>query len=324
MSQDIIRILGNIYGDNWPLSAKEILAEAVKQWYESGSPYDFITGRSRTDSGDTVFLYSSDGDYKYWICEFVPIYEVEKIIKECERLYDEAAASYKVSKGVALDTKWQEYSRKTGIQTMAVIATRRLLIGIRTKLCEAFEDNLEESMLMATAAFRGRLKMFFEGDFSETREPVDARKDIDEIVDKISKRKREHLIGLLSNVPELRVPKGRGGSEPEVDVSDKQCVLISQDYTILLKHWKNVRRQRNSAPKGNWREHARLDQPDTPDDLLDKLCSLDPYESKPSALAHEHAARRQGIPPNKYSLSTLSRHRRRGDNLRNHSKTRIE
>jgi hypothetical protein len=110
----------------------------------------------------------------------------------------------------------------------------------------------------------------------------------------------------------------RGGSEPEIQVSDEQCVMLANDYPALLQHWNNVKKWRKK--KTNWRIHAKVDQPDTPNDLLDKLCSLDSYERQPSALAHEHAARRCGIPDNVYSLSTLSRLRRRGNKIHGQSK----
>lgn len=116
-----------------------------------------------------------------------------------------------------------------------------------------------------------------------------------------------------------RLPEIRGGSEPDVEVSDEQCTMLSADYPALLLHWRNIKKWHKEL--SNWREHAKVDFPDTPDELLDKLSSLDSYERQPSTLAHEHAARRCGIPANKCSLSTLSRHRRRGDKIRGQSKS---
>jgi hypothetical protein len=127
-------------------------------------------------------------------------------------------------------------------------------------------------------------------------------------------------------VRQLRAEQGQrwhGGSEPEIDVSDEQCARLSADYPTLLKHWRNVKTWRKE--KTNWRDHAKLDFPDTPDDLLDRLdddllsqfdSDGEDYPNIPSVLAHEHAARRCGIPANSYSLSTLSRLRRRGNKVR--------
>jgi hypothetical protein len=118
--------------------------------------------------------------------------------------------------------------------------------------------------------------------------------------------------------------KRRGGSTPEIEVTDEQCATLSDNYPVLLVHWRNVRRWQKDNPSGNWRGYAKVDQLDTPDDLLDRVFDLDPYHRKPSAIAHEHAARRCGIPPNTYSLSNLSRLRSRGDKIRSQSNPMID
>jgi hypothetical protein len=110
-----------------------------------------------------------------------------------------------------------------------------------------------------------------------------------------------------------RLPEIRGGSDPELEISDEQCTKLAAEYPTLHTHWKEVRRGHKRG--GNWREHAKVDQSDTPDDLLDKLNSLDPYDRQPATLAHEHAARRCGIPANTYSLRHLSRFRQRGHEI---------
>jgi hypothetical protein len=116
----------------------------------------------------------------------------------------------------------------------------------------------------------------------------------------------------------------RGGSRPEMEVTDDQCALLSDNYSVLVKHWWEIRRRYKVNPSGNWRDHAKVDQPDTPDDLLNRVFDLDPYVRKPSAIALEHAARRCGIPANTYSFSNLARFRRRGDKFRVQSKDMID
>lgn len=124
-----------------------------------------------------------------------------------------------------------------------------------------------------------------------------------------------------------------GGSKPDVFATNEQLKMFAREYPSLLKHWKNVTKWRKSDPGGNWRAHAKVDQEDTPDDLLDRLDDLDPYTRQPSRLAHEHAARRArilraenceeetlnarqlGIPATGCSESQLSRLRRRGEGL---------
>lgn len=119
----------------------------------------------------------------------------------------------------------------------------------------------------------------------------------------------------------------RGGSDPRVEVSDKQCEQMAADYRTLLSHWQKT--NRNRKKEKNWRAYAKIDQPDTPDDLLDRLDDDLPTENEsegdypniPSAIAHEHAARRCGIEPNEYSLSRLKDFRKRGETLPRQSKS---
>jgi hypothetical protein len=124
-----------------------------------------------------------------------------------------------------------------------------------------------------------------------------------------------------------------GGSKPDVFATDEQLKIFAREYPALLKHWRNVAKWRKADPDGNWRAHAKVDQEDTPEDLLDRLDDLDPYTRQPSRLAHEHAARRaqilraencdeetinarqRGIPATGCSESQLSRLRRRGERL---------
>jgi hypothetical protein len=121
----------------------------------------------------------------------------------------------------------------------------------------------------------------------------------------------------------------RGGSDPKVDVSDGQCVKLSNEYPGLLNHWQKV--EKNSKTEKHWREYALIDEADTPADLLDRLDNSLPaqesegedYPNIPSALALEHAARRADIPAGEYSQSRLKNFRLRGDNMRDNSNSSI-
>lgn len=119
--------------------------------------------------------------------------------------------------------------------------------------------------------------------------------------------------------------RSRGGSEPRVDLSDEQCEKLSKEYRALHKHWQKV--SRNSKTEKNWRAYATIDEPDTPEDLLNRLDkdveqqeSSEDYPGVPSVLALEHAARRCGIPDNVYSSSRLKTFRQKGDSIRGQSK----
>jgi len=120
----------------------------------------------------------------------------------------------------------------------------------------------------------------------------------------------------------------RGGSLPDFPINDEQRALISSAYPYLLRHWQKIKKLRQNK-SANWRGYAKLDEPDTPDDLLNRLAGNVPlgaasggaYLDIPSTLAIEHAARRAGIPPNRYSSHQLGRFRRQGDKIFSLSKT---
>jgi hypothetical protein len=109
----------------------------------------------------------------------------------------------------------------------------------------------------------------------------------------------------------------RGGSESRIDLSDERCGKLATEYEQLHEHWKKV--CRNSKNEKNWRAYAKIDEQDSPNDLLDRLDesveqapSNEDYPNIPSVLALEHAARRCGIPENEYSSSRLKHLRQRG------------
>jgi hypothetical protein len=120
----------------------------------------------------------------------------------------------------------------------------------------------------------------------------------------VKKKELRRLLGVREDA--------RGGSEPEVKATDEQCRSLVETYPAMLKRWQGWKALCGTK---NWRGHIKLDHPDTPDDLLDRLEDLDPYTSKPSAVALEHAARICGIRTNGCGYSTLKRLRSRGIRL---------
>jgi hypothetical protein len=252
MSDEFERFFRDVAEGRWPKSqddiARDIIDEALRRWVRYGGPYNFANALTQNKDGELVVLYRVNGESGNIELRFAPLAAVKKIIEECGRIYDECAADYKFR--VLPDEDWQRGARDEAIRGMAIIATHRLLIGIRTRLCEALEDNLDESLLLAKAAIRGSLKMFLEGEYTEEREPVDCRQDIADAVDRVAKREREHREGLLShNVPKVQVSgpgrpsgptkseeeKARQRSEFERQIEDAIKKLIADEGTIPTK-----------------------------------------------------------------------------------------
>ena len=177
--------------------AKDVFYEAMRRWHERGYPGGFLNAVTEDENGDPVLIYSSTAQYGHFYCEFKPLGAIEWIIGHCERIVNEVAKEHKTKGGVIDDEWFYGGAYHEAIKGMAVIASHRLFIGMRTKLCEATQDNLEEAILLGEYAFRGYTKPFFEGVYTETREQVDCRAAIKDAAQKVYDRKREHLLGLL-------------------------------------------------------------------------------------------------------------------------------
>jgi len=181
--------------------------------------------------------------------------------------------------------------------------------------------NLDKAVTMVFAKIVGASGFSIANDLRERLDMSETKISATEIKAIVYAAEWEHLKTVVGIT--------HGGSDPRVDVSDEQCIRLATDYPGLLEHWRQVGQMRRKRSR-NWRDHAKLDVEDTPDDLLDRLDDDLPqegagdYPNIPSALAHEHAARRAGIPDNEYGLSQLGRLRRRGDKKRGQSRTQNE
>lgn len=118
----------------------------------------------------------------------------------------------------------------------------------------------------------------------------------------------------------VRAKDRRGGSRPVLNTTDAESIQLVKAYRELLKHWQKISGLYLENPEGDWREKAKLDQPDTPNWLLNDLQIKTHHKCRPHRLAHYHAATRCRIdiqtPKGKLvSLRTLERLRRRGELL---------
>lgn len=213
------------------------------------------------------------------------------------------AAGASMSKPAEVSTEEHQQTLLQEIQRMAPDEVRRMLLpihGIAIHMMEFLPEKFRNAITHLNLEGRHKIIIRREKQRGSNNIPSPAK-----FAEWVAKSEEE--------ATRKRLPEIRGGSTPEIEISDEQCTKLAAEYPTLHTHWKNVRKWHKEGT--NWRGHATLDQPDTPDDLLDKLNSLDPYDRQPATLAHEHAARRCGIPANIYSLRHLSRFRQRGQEI---------
>lgn len=244
--------------------------------------------------------------------------EVEKKFDEltvkCHSSNEGAVKQVLLRDNVASEYREQVVRAAVKVSLFGALGTLLLTMG------RTFEHQYKDSLTVAIAVLEANAVTSFEGQtYEEEGENVTVleierrvKALVDERVEDVSKQKRDYLARLFRDIPALRLAKGRGGSEPKVDATDEQCKSLAQLYPEVLERWQDFKSQ---CAKVRWREHIKLDFPDTPDDLLDRLADLDPYISKPSAIALEHAARMCGVDTKGCSESTLKRLHSRGKQL---------
>ncbi len=310
--------------------AKEVIATIIDElrgWDKS--PLHEVR---ETSDGELVPVYGamSEEGYGAFLCEFMPLGAVKRIITECEGIFDRFTVEI-------VDTKTGESrqkrihdghepeSRSHSIRMMAECATLHMIGTFKSRLKDLLVEGMEDSKLIAEStlsAVVGNALLGVPG-----KSIGDVRLEIDNAAKRVAEKKRTHLVNHVKQLPHILAEReGRGGSDPRVPVSDSQCITFATDYPSLLQYWRGIASLRRQGL--DWRAYAKVIQ-DTFDDLLDKLDDQLPdeadsagadYPNIPSVLAHEHAARRCGIPPNTYKLSTHKNLRSRGDKLRSQVK----
>jgi hypothetical protein len=124
-------------------------------------------------------------------------------------------------------------------------------------------------------------------------------KQVDELLAQLNRSRRERMLAAVHDARARSQPAWR---------------MLPIFYDSLLPVWKEAKKIYRTHRDGSWREFIsvlRSDEP-LPLDLVERLdaggADKDSYESMPSSLALEHAARLCGVSPNSYKLRTLQEH----------------
>src|SRR5205823_3075448 len=97
-----------------------------------------------TDDGELIVRYSGQvaGGYGEFICQYMSLEPIKKILIECERIFDDAPE-------IAPPTKPLEYARLGTIQKMGEIAATHLLGSFRSRIGETLREAVEDCSLIA-------------------------------------------------------------------------------------------------------------------------------------------------------------------------------
>lgn len=223
--------------------AKEIFEKCIQMWVEKGQPPEVFQGMGQLN-GEPCLVYGAQSTKGYggFLCQYLPIKAVEKIIAECERMFDLAEFDYvdEVEDGESrppLD-KGEEVREKI-IREMAELATQVFLWGMRSTLVEAIKDHFRDAMFMAQATLVNDMGEFLGGG-KVSLQSVNARGMIDDLVTRAANRKREYYVGLLGAFPKIIAEKKpgrlRGSTKPhelKVQERNEYAAKIEETYREL-------------------------------------------------------------------------------------------
>jgi hypothetical protein len=246
-----------------------------------------------TPHGPCLYLLFRVGERLIADAHFNPIAAAEEFMKIAREMVMSWAQYYDFSR--------QEIEEAVFTQASDMLCNMLLVIHPRIELTSGYliheiydlQSSATKDMEEKYAASQGKPLQFRSG--SEFREAV--------------YRKQTSAIKQLYS-------KTWGGSMSTVEATDKQKIEFARHYQTLHQYWANVLRLYIADPEGDWQDKAKKEEPDTPDDLLERLANpdadfeqqelsqeevdklIDGQSSYPNAvfaLALEHSARRAKI-----------------------------
>ncbi len=205
--------------DNEPREAiaRAILDNVLDRLCQQGEPSKVLHDVLETDSGEPVPRYgaTSEEGYGSFLCEYMPVKAVEKIVEECERIFDKATAAVYLKDEarhiqVHLADRLNTASvRSKIIAQMAWVATYNLILRMRERLCNVLQESLEDSLITGETALYSLVNKHVLN-AGATNAKIDPRIDIAKLARESGIRRRTNLARTLSFLPYVQVPTGKG------------------------------------------------------------------------------------------------------------------
>ena len=182
--------------------ARDILTRVLKDFGDQLPPNVFQV--IQAENGEQVAIYadtslSGDGSFA---CQYMPIDPAKKILKHCERVYDNFIANNEVHPSF-------EKIRDTAIEAMADCAVLHLIASFPQRLRDLLEDVVEDSYVIGDGVMAASLAKYLTK--YETRQfRADARPEIQRAVRRAADKRKALLREHLKAMPEVIAERGRG------------------------------------------------------------------------------------------------------------------
>lgn len=194
--------------------ARDILTNIVAEINDwNGPPFESV---DEMEDGELIPIYSATSTESYgsFRCEYMPLAAVKKIIRDCERIFDEFTITISdpqsgESREKKIGAKHLPESRLTSIITMAECSVLHLIASFRDRLCWLLEDAVQDCAVLAesllAAALAKHLSGAVPGNFT-----ADARADIEQAAERSAERRRAILRDTINALPHVIAERGRG------------------------------------------------------------------------------------------------------------------
>ncbi|MBC8028884.1 MAG: hypothetical protein H7Z16_02130 [Pyrinomonadaceae bacterium] len=193
--------------------AKELLNETIDQVLSWNADYFYEV--YETHEGESVPVYgatSAEG-YGSFLCEFMPLATVKKIIRESERIFDECPVIGINESGEVGRKPVSELlgkNRESTVRWMSLLATLNLIAFFRQGLSDMIVESVEDCKIIANAALAAAMSEAFAKANPEIPVKADARQDIEDAAKRVADKKRDFLRDHIKKLPHVLTPRGRG------------------------------------------------------------------------------------------------------------------
>lgn len=240
--------------------ATEILEEVLSDPQARGTLNKVLHDLLATDEGEPVPVYGATSTERYgsFLCEFMPQAAAERMIEECEHIFDEQEVSSEGGERLKItESRTVRENHERIIREMAKLAVFTLLTNARAKLTAALWLNFEESVTTARATLVSMIAELLR--LSSIDATADVRDEVTRLTKLAAEEEKKHVTRLLKSHRRL-VVEGRRGPKPKVTTyrvrallaehgripAERMAELLSCDVTAV-KDWAR------STEWGTWR-----------------------------------------------------------------------
>jgi hypothetical protein len=190
--------------------ARKIIDGVVEDLTKETAERRLLYNSYETEDGELCLVFEGYSTYGYGgvLCHYLPSKMVEKILAECESIFDRLSitetdpSSKETTVHHLANLEEIQGHRETFVEEIAYVATWQLLLGFPLRLSWVLEENFEESLLFAEKFQYNKLAETIYGE-GLTLTGVDSVPAIKASMKKAAERRREHLTKLLAAMPEL-------------------------------------------------------------------------------------------------------------------------